>query len=336
MIKNILRHLIENNKFLIDKNSVHQLSYMKLNGRRDKTGMVSFLIFDRISGIPKFYIRIPRNPHFFNFLKQEYNSLLYLQKQLGNTPIEDTFSAPILFEKICDHHVLITTAKQGKPMFMRIQDSILARKKRLREYIEISFEWLNTFHSSTAKRGEILDINNFKKYIEDPLLKFQKMRVGENSDYLFLLIDKMKSYLGDSLFISACHGDFSPYNILISNNKIGIIDWEDFEKKAISLRDVFQFFTATTFVLSPDDYKLELGFSKLFFDCTWYQDLFYETLSKYCSANEISIQFANSYFPIYLITMINKELNPQRGNKSKADFWTRILKIYVEKKFGFK
>lgn len=107
--------------------------------------------------------------------------------------------------------------------------------KRLKEYCFSSGEWLRILHMLTSRNQKKLsELDMFMHILRDSR-NWDKLGISSIvKNQIILYFEQKLSILGDELVpMSGQHGDFMPYNILISPNKIVVYDFPYYNNNTV-------------------------------------------------------------------------------------------------------
>ncbi len=99
--------------------------------------------------------------------------------------------------------------------------------KRLKEYCFFSGEWLRIFHMLTSRNQKKISELDMLSYIIEDSPSWEKLGISPIvKNQIILYFEQKLSILGEEFVpMSVQHGDFMPFNILISPNKIVVFDF---------------------------------------------------------------------------------------------------------------
>ena len=105
--------------------------------------------------------------------------------------------------------------------------------------------WLARFHTLAPKAGEVFDSECFLSLLRDRTRKINKLggRCAEKSTRLLRRLEDVASLLAP-VEMRAGHGSFSPAQIVLSEGRTVVFDWDGYDV-ADPARDVARFFHAT-------------------------------------------------------------------------------------------
>ncbi|GHT44650.1 hypothetical protein FACS189438_3040 [Bacteroidia bacterium] len=109
----------------------------------------------------------------------------------------------------------------------------------------------------------------------------------DRSEVVLQTIDEVKAYFADKKTFSAYHGDFTPWNTFIEDNKLFAFDLEYFKKTYPPFLDYFHYYTQTAF-----------------YDTQWDDIRIYETFLQKESEIRKRIDNPHLYYKAYILIVI--------------------------------
>jgi hypothetical protein len=204
-------------------------------------------------------------------------------------------------EKIAGNWILIESVMEGKPMTISVDSNGLPKLENTRNNFHLVKEWLLKLNHET-KDTKILTSDLVERYVIAPAEKFETVfpLSKEERGYLKRSVDIIK---GKNIDLFLKHGDFCRQNILVSKDKIGLIDWEFSQKSVFPLYDIFFFFTTYYFqAIKNGSVEEHLDcFKHTFFDENEYSHLIKNCLIEYCQELNIDFGLIQVFFPMFLL-----------------------------------
>lgn len=305
---------------------------MKMAGRKDDCATVSLFVFLDEKEKPDFFVRIPRNPKYGKALKEEYDILsAFHSNESINTKLKKSIPYPLVFSKVNDLEVLLESVLEGKSMSSDFSE------RNAPCFFRITFDWLVNFHKETEKyRLKVTDSSfvNYLKMQSDLLLE----HVDEPStrplrNYFDDLIGHVRGFTDDFIPFTAVHYDFSPFNILVTNKGINVIDWEDCVSEGCPFVDLFHFLVTSIKVITRKDLNKH-SFEDFYMKKTWLKDLAGKFIQEYCREMQIDVELISLLFPFYLTSIANKEW--ERNNEVAFSSWVDLIKGYSVHELSFR
>lgn len=314
------KFLLDNQKELFTSLSSRSGFFlMKLKSRRGKYSSVLFYVFTGNKENPSFFLKLNRSPYYFKVIENEYENLKYIHEKAGKCKL----GVPkILFcTKYEENVILCENFLKGEPQLSKINRLNANGSfdwKDTRFYLEKSANWLLKFQECTKNKDIVLDDLWLKENITDNLDKLIK----QNSSFDIFTIDLLKKisdilikFKGVKIPISASHGDFDQWNILIDRGNINVIDWEECEKSAPVYNDFFTLIFHFA-LLHNFKYTEEENF-KSFFACdSEGYNIFLYTLSLFSKRYNLPQELFYALAPFYAVKALTKEYPEQREPKS--------------------
>ena len=214
MIEEIMREIIS----IIEKNT----GYKILNYEYLKSGCYSNLFIATDTYNNKLLIK---NYNDYGFAKKEYNNLTYLSK------LNSKFIKPIYFRDNNPYKFMVTKFIDGITL-NNVENISLELKENI-------VKTINDIHSNTAEYFGSLNSNKYRSWKEYfiyrslPALKNSKILLEKHyinkNDYQLLIytLENIENFLEENYKPTLIHGDLTPWNIIVNNDKTqieGIID----------------------------------------------------------------------------------------------------------------
>lgn len=173
------------------------------------------------------YCKISNNPDVFSIFMDESRNLVYLQSRgVANIP-KTLFVGEV--ENLPGIYMFIQTTN-------RKRNVLVAKPKD-----ECVFDFVINMFEATKCSMEYKN-SDFAKSVEIVRGKLHLFNSNEQEIIINVINEIEKSLLGKNLYC-AYHGDFTPWNSFVVDNKLYVFDLEYFRKHSIPYIDYFHFFT---------------------------------------------------------------------------------------------
>lgn len=209
------------------------LSAIKAAGSTGQARKINFLVFEYQATAPRFLLKLVRDQTYQNQLADEFDKLKYLY---AFKPLQPTIPRPLGLFKYRENLVMVEECLPG----ISLENLLLRGKHHTQTDVATDLRnvqaWLIAFlhetrAGTTIFRGQI----EIKERLDLLSVSLSEQAMAQ----MFSLADRAQ---GLSLPLTARHGDFWPGNMLVSESKIGIIDWETLTRSSWPFDDLF-FFT---------------------------------------------------------------------------------------------
>jgi hypothetical protein len=294
------------------------LSVIQLAGLRGMNRKVNFLVFDTRSKNPVLILKVARSLQHQLKLQQEYNCL----RQVSAFPfIADSVPRPIAMLDLHGHTIVAETFLPGLPLTL-----LLRRQKRIHPHdvakdLIRAQQWLESLQQVSGLEhadwsGEVLD-----------KLLYANLEM-RSSNFRCDLSAEIRKFDGLSVPLTASHGDFWPGNLLINEDRVGVIDWESFRIKGSPLHDSFLFITTYARSYPWLGWKWmtkEDAFHKAFLEENWFSRQVRGYINRIFLRMNLPVPSAHLMFSEFLITKAQEE----SGRVDNGDTqWREYLSLY--------
>lgn len=265
-------------EFLINNNVLDWSLFFGTAGNNRKV----ILILKKNTGIS--FVKIGLNEYSKRSIINEKDALSYLEKYEFKVPRILLYNAKFSALELSDINV---KKKDYRVEFTKYHFSFVCK---LNEICKINRDLKSTFFYERIQ-GRIISldrINSGNRHFESNLVEL----------FQYLVIKHNELSTLTNLHFGPCHGDFTPWNVILnsSDNEIRIMDWEFFDMESPLLYDFFHFKFQAIF-LNNGDIRIYKNFlTSLYNDLT--------TIYSYT----INFQLFISYFELYLIDVVSKNL----------------------------
>lgn len=173
------------------------------------------------------YCKITDNPEVFSIFRNESGDLSYL-KSKGIQSVPDVLFVDGIDELPGFYLFVQTTKRNGVVRTAAIDDGCV-------------FDFVSQMHELTQNRMSYAEsdfaqsVNVLKNYIH-------LFKTDAQKDILHAVVE-VEKMLVEPCSYSASHGDFTPWNCYVINEKLFVFDFEYFQKYTIPYIDYFHFFT---------------------------------------------------------------------------------------------
>jgi hypothetical protein len=178
-------------------------------------------------------------------VSREFAALETAWKLTGEA-LEGSLPKPLMV--LPQHGLLVTEMLPGVPLSQTLRRSInyLAAPFRTADACQIARKigvWLRRFHQATRQPALAHDTQAFEQEVRQQLEGCVKRRLNTAAaEEMFRIAARGSQLLAGKLMDSAGrHGDFTPRNILVSGERIGVIDFENFAERDTTYEDVGKF-----------------------------------------------------------------------------------------------
>jgi Ser/Thr protein kinase RdoA (MazF antagonist) len=208
------------------------LHAIKIAGSDGPARKVNFLVFAHQARHPTCLMKICRAQSEETALENEFQRLTYIH---ALPAMQSSVPQPLGLFAHEGKHVMVETCLPGMSL-----ENLLRRGKR-QSPAEIATDltqvgdWIISLQRATAGatytfRGE-----------EEVQERLSSLRVDEKSVFLNELRARARASAGTTIPLVARHGDLWPGNVLVADNRMGVIDWETLSLSASPFDDLFFF-----------------------------------------------------------------------------------------------
>jgi hypothetical protein len=146
------------------------------------------------------------------------------------------------------------------------------------------------------------------------------------------LLEMSESLQGTQIPRVGCHGDFWPGNILVADNALGVIDWEDFRHCPNPFYDFFQFVILHAQVYPWRGWQTvphEESFWNAVLKKNWYSNMILGFTQDLMGKLRIPDQYAHLLFSLYLLEQATPTAQQGVKRYQQAGLWQKRLGWYA-------
>jgi len=296
-------------KLRVDHWAVQQSAIVKIRTRGDAQGSAAFAVFPRGSQVPSLYLQQSRRPR-ERLLAPAYNKQLSIRERISHRPeLLESAILPLFYDEHTDSMVFQAA----------VGDKLSARKSRVSDKATLwqIMSWLAHFHDATHERTTLTTAPAFREAINGECSLF--LRRPERHAYRLSLEAAMASLLEDrgnldKVQFSTIHGDFNPYNIVLGQDRIFVIDFDDSQHPQLAVYDLLHFVAVSSVILQGRD-RLN---RKLL-------AIAVHSYNRHTSV-PISQRFLRRMIPFYFVWVINREsARGAEASKRLIKRWEKAL-----------
>lgn len=261
-------------------------------------------------------------------LQSEWHALQYLRTRLPEELVS-AVPVPLHYTRFGQTEALLQSCMPGRSMDVELGRRPVSRTTLGRHVIDGAV-WLACFHMTTRSRERKVD---FERETEGLLKALTSTPEGIGSRADLLGIERLgKQHL--RLPVSACHGDFGAWNLLVRRRRrsmggpmleiSGVVDWEHFSPEAASFADLFHF--ALTYGLDYPwtpyrQWSPEEAFSLAFLEESPVSKTLSAAFSVYCDLTGVPREILRPLFHFFLLRRWCQSRNggPEARRRSAAE-----------------
>lgn len=283
--------------FICDIFSIDSFSYAIFEGSPCVHQKITIQIYkgDVIYG----YCKLSMNPDVVDIFESEQRSLDRLN---------------LLSEKLHIPKCLYCGAIEQKINCFVQTTELTKRSKIVNQITDLHWDFMSILHESTCQ-----DIKFEDSDFHNMLIDFMHLIGEDNSETAQFLKQQINIVLQEhnnqESSFSTYHGDFTPWNCFVEQNKLFVYDFEYLRETYPPFLDYFHFFTQSCI------YQKRLGG----------EDIFKQYLS---NMNQIMLKFdsPNKYYKYYLLHIIHFYMRREQNSENKLidrdiATWVEILKL---------
>lgn len=291
-------------------------------------------IFDQESNAPCAVAKVNHNAKERSGISNEYSALMKLNGQFGTTS-NTIIPEPLVFFEDKGLTLSMQTFLPGRSIYFELRNSWFPKLHASRHF-RLARQWLVKFHLATKAEDILIDEQFMKGQILTPLEDFQRdFNACTNEqkiiNYTMLEAEKL---LGQQIPLVARQGDFWARNIIIKDDKVGVVDWEHYVERSTPFTDLFMF--PVSYCLNyPLAFKRSLqpadAFRSTFLSQSWLSQLVKEYFHYYCDSIGISRGLLQILFTTFLIERTLEENNQiENGNRNPGtETWRELFREYA-------
>lgn len=174
---------------------------------------------------------------------REYESLQMVRKHLPPELLE-TVPKPLMV--LPDSKAIVLEPMSGTPLSLilkREANRLIGpmRRRRMSFLGRLIGSWLGQLHQATRADPLQHDSRSFLAELERHLVICHGLTVDASARVWRLMSDASHEIEGHPVSAAACQGDFIPQNMLIDENRLGVVDFEAFVQRDSIYEDVATF-----------------------------------------------------------------------------------------------
>ncbi len=266
-----------------------------------------------------------------NEIIKEYKILKLVNSKIkGN--LKKTIPKPISIVKINKLPVLFQNFLSGKALSSNINS--MSKIRQLDNNFKKVGDWLIAFNRCFKKKAIYPNNEQIKKLVIQPIYKSTNLDKTLSKRDFKWISNKIGLLKKTPIYLIPKHTDFWHGNILVHNNEIKVLDWEDFGLSKLPLFDIFHFIVSYFLLLNStrDESKT---FYKTFFVRNKYSNYIIKYVKEYCKAFDIDYRLLDLFFVLYLVEFYNlryKQEGPDYGVTIRSN---KFIKIFLKNRNNF-
>jgi SAM-dependent methyltransferase len=223
------------------------IKVVKSGGRAGSYHAANFLIYDNNDAKPAYFCKVCRNNRYADILENEASNLKTANGLLMNTELSSSIPRLLYSGNIDNISILVTQFIEGAPSKFNPNNGFTtANLKRLDKTIQPAIRFLAKLQRYTQVR-EVEAALYLLSVIETQRETLQEKGhlTGEVESRIRDLMQAIERLGGLRIPVCAIHGDYDLCNLLLSGDKVSVVDFEHFENEGLP------FFDLTNLIFSP-------------------------------------------------------------------------------------
>lgn len=196
-----------------------------LTGGEEAWGRITLLAFEPGATAPSAVVKIVRRAEFDEATRHEHEVLLDLRSRV-DAATRSTVPEPIALFRAGPRAAVVQDAARGSSALARMSRWPHRGHERRRD-LELTSEWLISIHSQTTRSRVTPGSPGWVTHVDGPLDRFGDR--FEPRSAVVRLFERMRHHttaLAAELPIVLRHMDLGPWNVLIEDDRVRVIDWE--------------------------------------------------------------------------------------------------------------
>ena len=246
MLPLIEKHLLHHWSEILPDNSVPEKLHFLLSGEKAIKNKTA-LVFAGNNPLPLLIIKIARSEYGAHFLETEFNALTHAFSAFKNKPGKINIPQPILFDYFGNDKALIETVVPGESLeatWGRLHEKAwqVAFNKELKTITGILIE----LKKNLSVKNKDIHLTDFAQKSWEHFCSAYTPTTHEKETFNRIVTSSLCKRQ-QKLPAVWLHGDFWIGNILqTSNDRLGLIDWEQTRDAGLPFWDLFFFITTAT------------------------------------------------------------------------------------------
>lgn len=303
------------------------ISAMQLSGGRGKDRKVNFLVFNHNENRPVLIIKVARTLSYQERLTHEYQALRTVWKLVA---LQRSVPKPLGLFEVADNLVMIEQCLPGIPLTVLLRRHKRIKVRQVRHDLFKAQGWLKFLQAATRSG---MDAFSGRMAIEERLQRLHHISaITLPSNFINRLLVMADSCQGMSLPLAGSHGDFWPGNFLVASDKVGVIDWEDFNYCAWPFNDLFQFIILYAQTYPWNGWRRDAKvatFRYAFLENNWFSKLVIEYITNHLKTMHLPDQFAHFFFSLFLLDRATPTAEQGAKRRQQAKIWQERLVWYA-------
>lgn len=253
--------------------------------------------------------------------------------------LEGTVPRPVGLFPMGERAVLVTTAPKGSALEVLLGRGQRTRESQVRHDLFRAQVWLQLLQEATASgvtrfggRQAVRERQALLHHAGLPL-------AGALRPFAERVAEAAEPYAGLELPLTGCHGRFEPATVLLTDDRIAVVDWAQFRSDMLPFEDIFRF-AAGLAIAHPQAGTLadpRSRFAEAFLSENAFSSLMLEYVERYMRAMHLPPGLALPLFGIFLMDMAISEARalgaPQAmgATPGLGAAWRDLLLFYAER-----
>lgn len=288
---------------------------------------VLFFLFDRVSEVPGYIVKLTRDPSLNYRVENEYRALsLLCARGIGD---RETLPQPLFFGYHNDLAVVGETAIEGAPFRQRTEATADC------PYAHAAIDWLTGLGAGTADRvvGTPRQVADALETLFNRFTQVYRLTPAHR-DFLAEQI----TVIGDSreaLPLVFQHGDPGTWNVMVTKRgRVAFLDWEAAEPQGIPLWDLFYFLRSySVWVARTSGTRDRLdGFARYFLAESALSSVIVVATERYCQQVALPWRLVEPLFYTCWMHRALKESTRLAPAKLETGHYLNLLRLCIERR----
>jgi hypothetical protein len=291
-----------------------------VGGAAERDRKVNVLVFGGGDSEPALVLKLARSPGYREHLEREFAALSELS---GLPDLTGSLPEPLGSFETDDHLVVAEGIVRGTPLSVLLRRRQRISPREVRRDLGTAAEWIGRLQQAVDSRSVTFGGE------AEMLKRLETSSQALPASFVERTLEAAGAGDGMTLNLTAAHGDFWPANLMLVEDHVGVIDWEDYAGEGWPFTDFFSFLTQYAFTFPWTGWRRpdrSTAFRRAFVDEGWFATLVAEAVLGFFQRLGLPAEAIHLCYSLFLLEQAAPR--PRDGDRRRHLKWRELASLY--------